>query len=65
MWAYLILNEELDTLDWGSSSFRDGGGNTTHCTNQSVTFDSNIPHNNDMFLAEGGRRPRHVTPLGH
>ena len=34
--AYLILNEELDTLDGGSSCFRDGGGNTTHCDALSV-----------------------------
>lgn len=28
--AYLVLDEELDTLDGGSSSLRDGGGDTTH-----------------------------------
>lgn len=28
--AYLVLDEELDTLDGGSSSLGDSGGNTTH-----------------------------------
>ena len=28
--AYLVLDEELDTLDGGSSGLRDGGGDTTH-----------------------------------
>ena len=28
---YLVLDEELDTLNRGSGSLRDGGGNTTHC----------------------------------
>jgi hypothetical protein len=28
--AYLVLDEELDTLDGGGSGLRDGGGNTTH-----------------------------------
>jgi hypothetical protein len=28
--AYLVLDEELDTLDGGSGSLGDGGGNTTH-----------------------------------
>ena len=34
--AYLILNQKLDTLDWGSSSFRDGSRNTTHYTKMSI-----------------------------
>jgi hypothetical protein len=29
--AYLVLDEELDTLDGSSSSLRDSGRNTTHC----------------------------------
>lgn len=29
--AYLVLDEELDTLDGGSSSLGDSSGNTTHC----------------------------------
>lgn len=29
--AYLILDQKLDTLDGSSSSFRDGGRDTTHC----------------------------------
>ena len=29
--AYLVLDEELDTLDGGGSGLRDGGGDTTHC----------------------------------
>lgn len=28
--TYLVLDEELDTLNGGSSGLRDGGGNTTH-----------------------------------
>jgi hypothetical protein len=28
--TYLVLDEELNTLDGGSSGLRDGGGNTTH-----------------------------------
>lgn len=28
--TYLVLDQELDTLDGGSSSLRDGGGDTTH-----------------------------------
>lgn len=28
--AYLVLDEELNTLDRGSSGLRDGGGDTTH-----------------------------------
>lgn len=28
--AYLVLDEELDTLDGGGSGLRDGGGDTTH-----------------------------------
>jgi hypothetical protein len=28
---YLILDEELDTLDGGGGGLRDGGGDTTHC----------------------------------
>jgi hypothetical protein len=28
---YLVLDEELDTLDGSGGSLRDGGGNTTHC----------------------------------
>jgi hypothetical protein len=34
--AYLILNEELNTLDGSCSCFRDGGGNTTHYETMSV-----------------------------
>lgn len=29
--TYLVLDEELDTLNGGGSGLRDGGGNTTHC----------------------------------
>jgi hypothetical protein len=28
--AYLVLDEELDTLDGSGSGLRDGGGDTTH-----------------------------------
>lgn len=28
--TYLVLDEELDTLDGGGGSLRDGGGDTTH-----------------------------------
>lgn len=28
----LVLDEKLDTLDGGSSSLRDGSGDTTHCS---------------------------------
>lgn len=28
--SYLVLDEELDTLDGGGSGLRDGGGDTTH-----------------------------------
>lgn len=30
--TYLVLNEQLDTLDGGSGSLRDGGRDTTHCS---------------------------------
>lgn len=29
--TYLVLDEELDTLNGSSSGLRDGGGDTTHC----------------------------------
>jgi hypothetical protein len=29
--TYLVLDEELDTLNGGSGSLRDGGRDTTHC----------------------------------
>lgn len=29
--AYLVLDQELNTFDGGSSGLRDGGGDTTHC----------------------------------
>lgn len=29
--TYLVLDEELDTLDRSGGSLRDGSGNTTHC----------------------------------
>jgi len=29
--TYLVLDEELDTLDGGGGGLRDGGGDTTHC----------------------------------
>jgi hypothetical protein len=29
--AYLVLDEQLNTLDRGGSGLGDGGGNTTHC----------------------------------
>jgi hypothetical protein len=29
--AYLVLNQELHTLNGSSGSFRNGGSNTTHC----------------------------------
>lgn len=29
--TYLILDQELDTLNGSSGSLGDGGGNTTHC----------------------------------
>lgn len=28
--TYLVLDEELNTLDGGGSGLRDGGGDTTH-----------------------------------
>jgi hypothetical protein len=30
MAAYLVLDEELDTLNGSGSGLRDGGGDTTH-----------------------------------
>jgi len=34
--TYLVLDQELDTLNRSSGSLRDGGGDTTHCDSQSV-----------------------------
>lgn len=50
MKAYLILDEELDTLNWRSSCFRDGGRNTTHCTKQSVTLNPSMQHQKRHFV---------------
>lgn len=36
--TYLILNEELDALNWGSSSLGYGGRDTAHCNRWSVPF---------------------------
>jgi hypothetical protein len=35
--VYLILDQELDTLNRCSSSFRNGGSDTTHCDKVSVS----------------------------
>jgi hypothetical protein len=35
--TYLILDQELDTLDGSSSSLGDGGRDTTHCNHELVT----------------------------
>jgi len=40
--TYLILDQELDTLDGSSSSLRDGGRDTTHCYHESVSDSSEI-----------------------
>jgi hypothetical protein len=34
--AYLILDQELDTLNGGGGSFRNSGSDTTHCDKASV-----------------------------
>jgi hypothetical protein len=34
--TYLILDQELDTLDWSSCGLGDGGGDTTHCYRRSA-----------------------------
>jgi hypothetical protein len=34
----LVLDQELDTLDGGSSGLGDSGGNTTHCDTVSIRF---------------------------
>ena len=34
--TYLVLDEELDTLNRSGSSLRDGGGDTTHCYSMSA-----------------------------
>ena len=34
--AHLILDEELDSLNWSSSGFRDGSRHTTHYDKPSV-----------------------------
>lgn len=49
--SYLVLDKELDTLNGGGSGLRDGGGNTTHCGNQSVDqpFTSTIACCMDVF----------------
>jgi hypothetical protein len=39
--TYLILDQELDTLDRSSSGFRDGGRDTTHCYHESVSENLN------------------------
>jgi hypothetical protein len=35
--TYLVLDQELDTLNGSSSGLGDGGGNTTHCYRKSVS----------------------------
>lgn len=32
IFTYLVLDEELNTLDGGSGGLRDGSGDTTHCS---------------------------------
>jgi hypothetical protein len=34
--THLVLDQELDTLNGGSSSLGDSGGNTTHCKSVSI-----------------------------
>lgn len=36
LYSYLILDQEFDTLDRSRGSFRDSGGNTTHCNTMSA-----------------------------
>lgn len=42
----LVLDEELDTLDGGSSGLGDSGGDTTHCDSVSIWSISDEP---EMF----------------
>lgn len=48
----LVLNEELDTLDGGSSSLGDGSGDTAHCECMLVSFCSNSKHASRLQAGE-------------
>lgn len=39
---YLILDQELDTLNGSSGGLRDGGRDTTHCYHESVSSTFNM-----------------------
>ncbi len=54
MRTYLILDQELDTLDGSSSSLRDGGRDTTHCYHWSVSDTSNCAPKPSFIHACGG-----------
>lgn len=46
MWTYLVLDQELDTLDGSSSGLGDGSGNTTHYRTNQYCENSIIPLRN-------------------
>jgi hypothetical protein len=53
--SYLVLDQELDTLNWSGSSLGDGSGNTTHY--KPVSKDG--PHR-DPTDKSRNHRQRHV-----
>lgn len=56
--AYLVLDEELDTLDGGGGGLRDGGRDTTHCiSSQYARF-----HGKSGFVAWASI-PRPIVPV--
>lgn len=59
----LVLDQELDTLDGGSSGLRDSGGNTTHCSSVSIYSrdDDVVVDSSQRLDAEGAARTQEVN----
>lgn len=56
--TYLVLDEELNTLNGSSSGLRDGGGDTTHCK-------SWLAHERGPSYCEAPKCSSHRFPQHH
>jgi hypothetical protein len=65
--TYLILDQELNTLDRSSCGLGDGGGDTTHCYRRSASIPYEIhcrkPHLSPPIESEGDNNRRILVKI--